>query len=87
MLFVCCAGTFIVTTSGNSLARFLQVIADDVGRDLAAIAHLISFAAITWGAASWVAGGLSDRVGRKPILIASMVVLALARVVFSFAIS
>ena len=85
MLVACCAGTFIVTTSGNSLAPFLQVIASDVGRDLAAIAHLISFAAIAWGITSWVAGSLSDRVGRKPILIASMAVLAITRVGFSFA--
>lgn len=85
MLIVCCAGTFIVTTSGNSLAPFLQVIGKDLGRDLAAIAHLISFAAIAWGASSWVAGSLSDRVGRKPILIGSMLVLALTRVGFSFA--
>jgi MFS transporter, DHA1 family, inner membrane transport protein len=85
LLIVCCAGTFIVTTSGNSLAPFLQVIGDDVGRDLAAIAHLISFAAIAWGVTSWVAGTLSDRSGRKPILIASMFVLALTRVGFSYA--
>ncbi len=80
-----CAGTFIVTTSGNALAPFLQVIANDVGRDLAAIAHLISFAAIAWGITSWVAGSLSDRVGRRPILIVSMAVLALTRVGFSYA--
>lgn len=85
MLFACCAGTFIVTTSGNSLAPFLQVIAIDVGRDLAAIAHLISFAAIAWGITSWVAGSLSDRVGRKRILIGSMLALAITRVGFSFA--
>ena len=85
LLLVCCAGTFIVTTSGNSLAPFLQVIASDVGRDLSAIAHLISFAAIAWGITSWVAGSLSDRVGRKPILIGSMLILALTRIGFSFA--
>ena len=85
LLLACCAGTFIVTTSGNSLAPFLQVIANDVGRDLAAIAHLISFAAIAWGITSWVAGSLSDRVGRKPILIGSMLMLAITRVGFSFA--
>jgi MFS transporter, DHA1 family, inner membrane transport protein len=85
MLLACCAGTFIVTTSGNSLAPFLQVIASDVGRDLAAIAHLISFAAIAWGITSWVAGSLSDRIGRKPIMIVAMIVLAITRVGFSFA--
>ena len=85
MLLACCAGTFIVTTSGNSLAPFLQVIASDVGRDLAAIAHLISFAAIAWGITSWVAGSLSDRIGRKPIMIASMIILAITRLGFSFA--
>ena len=85
MLVVCCAGTFIVTTSGNSLAPFLQVIGNDVDRDLAAIAHLISFGALAWGVSSGIAGSLSDRVGRKSILIGSMLALALTRVGFSFA--
>ena len=59
MLVVFFAGTFIVTTSGNSLAPFLQVIGNDVGRDLAAIAHLISFGALAWGVSSWIAGSRS----------------------------
>ena len=85
MLIAACAATFIVTTSGNSLAPFLSVIATDTGTDLAAIAHLISFAAISWGACSWFAGSASDRIGRRPILIAAMFLLAATRFGFAHA--
>ncbi|MEO6024799.1 MAG: MFS transporter, partial [Burkholderiales bacterium] len=85
LLIAACAATFIVTTSGNSLAPFLQVIATDTGTNLTAIAHLISFAAISWGAFSWLAGSASDRIGRKPILIAAMLLLAITRFGFAHA--
>lgn len=85
VLIAACAATFIVTTSGNSLAPFLQVIAADTQTSLAAIAHLISFAAISWGVFSWLAGSASDRIGRKPILICAMLLLAITRFGFAHA--
>jgi len=83
LLFVATAATFLVTTTGSSLAPYLRSVASDLGRDLAAVSNLVSLQAIAWGVSSLLAGSLSDRVGRRPILAGSLVVLALARLIFA----
>lgn len=77
--------TFVVTSSGSATAPFLQVIAEDLRTDLSAVAHLFSVQALTWGIASLVAGTASDRWGRRPILVASVVLLGATRVGFASA--
>ncbi len=85
MLIALAAATFVVTSSGSSTAPFLQVIAGDLSTSLPAIAHLFSVQALTWGTASLVIGGLSDRLGRRAILIAAVLVLGTTRLGFASA--
>jgi len=75
--------TFVVTSSGSATAPFLQVIASDLSTDLSAVAHLFSVQALTWGAASLIAGAASDRWGRRPILISSVILLGATRLGFA----
>ena len=75
MLGVLCLATFLVTSTGTILAPFLLDMARDLDTDLAAVANLIAVGATTWGAASLVAGFGSDRVGRRPILLAGLLAL------------
>jgi predicted MFS family arabinose efflux permease len=84
MLFALSAATFLVTSSGAATAPFLQAIAADLSTDLSAIAHLFSVQAATWGTASLLAGTLSDRLGRRAILVGAVVLLGVTRLGFSF---
>ena len=83
MLVVLSAATFLVTSSGSATAPFMRVIAGDLSTDLSAIAHLFSVQAATWGTASLVAGTLSDRLGRRAILVGAVVLLGATRLGFS----
>jgi predicted MFS family arabinose efflux permease len=77
---VLCTGTFLVTTSGTSLAPFLIEMARDLGTDLAAVANLLAISSLTWGVLSLLAGAASDRIGRGPVLAAATLALATARI-------
>ena len=83
MLAVLCAANFVVTASGSATAPFLPMIASDLSTSVAAIAHLFSAQAVTWGAAALVAGTLSDRFGRRSILVAGVVLLGATRLGFA----
>jgi MFS transporter, DHA1 family, inner membrane transport protein len=83
LLVVATLATFLVTTTGSSLAPYLKSVAGDLGRDLAAASILVSAQALSWGGFSLVAGSLSDRVGRRPILAGSLLVLGFARLAFA----
>lgn len=85
MLVALAAATFFVTSTGSALAPFLTPIAADLGSTLPVVAHLFSIQAATWGLAALVAGTLSDRLGRRAILIAGIALLGLTR--FGFAAS
>jgi len=75
MIVVLCLGTFLATGNGVSITPFLLQMADELGTDLAAVGNLVSFMSVPWGITSLVAGTASDRVGRKPILVAGLLVL------------
>jgi MFS family permease len=68
---------------GNSSNQFLLLRASNLGLSIAAVlgAYLVYNA--VYGLLSWPAGHLSDRIGRKPLLIASYVAYGL--VYFGFA--
>ena len=73
-------GMFACTSGGTTRAPFLI----DMGRDLSVgmglVANLVSLTATAWGVASAVAGWLSDVMGRRLVLVASLLGLALTLV-------
>jgi DHA1 family inner membrane transport protein len=85
MLIALAAATFMVTSSGSATAPFLQHIAADLSTGLPAIANLFSVQAIVWGGTSLVTGALSDRFGRRPLLIAGVLLLGATRLGFAAA--
>ena len=83
MLLTLCVGTFVATSSGSALAPFLRLIASDLHTDLARVAHLFGFMSVTWGTASLCAGFVTDRIGRKKVLVIALAMLGVARVFFA----
>ena len=57
----------------------------DLGVSVPLVANLVSFTATSWGVASAVAGSLSDRVGRRAMLVGGLFALAIAMVGQAFA--
>jgi DHA1 family inner membrane transport protein len=72
-----CLGSFAATSSGTTRAPFLIEMSHDLGVSVALVANLVSFTATAWGVASAVGGSLSDRIGRRPMLIGGLFALAL----------
>jgi predicted MFS family arabinose efflux permease len=83
MLVALAAATFFVTSTGSAMAPFLTAIAADLGSSLPVVANLFSIQAVMWGVASLVAGTMSDRIGRRAILVAGIAVLGLTRLGFA----
>lgn len=82
MLVALCAANFTVTSSGSAMAPFLQAIADDLATSLPAVAHLFALQAIAWGGAALVAGAFSVRLGRRSVLVASLLLMGATRAGF-----
>lgn len=85
MLVALSAATFLITAAGSGTAPFIQSIATDLGTGLPAIAHLFSVQAMAWGTTSLFAGLLSDRFGRRPVLVVGVVLLGATRLGFAAA--
>jgi predicted MFS family arabinose efflux permease len=67
-----------------ALSPFLLDIARDLGTTLGAVANLVAAMSITWGAVSVAAGAASDRIGRRPVLVAAVLTLGVARIGLAF---
>lgn len=78
-----CIGMFAATATGSTRAPFLTDIAADLHVSLPAIANLFGLTAAVWGLSAYVAGLVSDRVGRGWFLIASPLLLACAMAAIS----
>src|SRR5689334_9094824 len=78
MLVTLAGGGLLATATTLGISPFLLDIAHDFGTDLAGASSLVAFQNVSWGIASLVAGFASDRVGRRPLLIAGLAVLALS---------
>jgi DHA1 family inner membrane transport protein len=76
LLTILTAATFLTTGTGVTRAPFLLAMATDLETTLAAVANLVSLSAISWGLASLASGILSDRIGRRQILVASQLLMA-----------
>src|ERR671933_691302 len=80
MLVALAGGGLLSTATTIGIAPFLLDIARDFGTDLAAAGNLVALQSVTWGAASLVAGAASDRLGRRPLLVAGLLALFISGV-------
>src|SRR6266545_2014060 len=69
-------GMFACTSSGTTRAPFLIEMARDLSVSMPLVANLVSLTATAWGVSSAVAGWLSDVMGRRLVLVASLFGLA-----------
>ena len=69
-------GMFACTSSGTTRAPFLIEMAHDLSVSMPLVANLVSLTATSWGVASAIAGWLSDVMGRRLLLVASLFGLA-----------
>ena len=79
LLVTLASGTFLITASAVALFPFLLDIARDLGTTLGAMANLIGLMSVSWGVVSVSAGAASDRLGRRPVLVAAVLTLGVAR--------
>jgi predicted MFS family arabinose efflux permease len=85
LIAAACLGSFATTSSGTTRAPFLIEMSHDLAVSVPLVANLVSFTATSWGIASAVAGALSDRTGRRTMLIGGLLALAFAMVGQAFA--
>ena len=83
MLLALCAATFFITSAGASMAPFLNLIAGDLATTLPDVAHLFSLQAVMWGIASLAAGVVSERFGRRTMLVSGVLVMGIMRLGFA----
>jgi DHA1 family inner membrane transport protein len=79
MLAALCAASFVVASSGTSLAPFLLEMGRDLDAELPTVANLVTVLSVTWGIVSLAAGAASDRIGRRPILLLGLGALGVSR--------
>jgi predicted MFS family arabinose efflux permease len=78
-------GVFLATSAGIAIAPFLLAMAQDLQTDLALVGSLVAVSSVSWGIVSLVAGPTSDRLGRRPVLLAGLFVLGGSRVLLALA--
>jgi DHA1 family inner membrane transport protein len=66
---------FLTSTSPLSLTPFLLSIAADLGSDLAAVSVLFTVMNVSWALAALTTGHLSDRFGRKPLILLGLLLI------------
>ncbi|WP_421998969.1 MFS transporter [Reyranella sp.] len=77
LIAAACLGSFAASSSGTTRAPFLLSMSDDLGISMPLVANLVTLTATAWGTVSALAGYLSDRVGRRPVLVGALFALAL----------
>ena len=80
MLLALSAGGLLCTVTTIGISPFLLDIAHDFQVDLAAAGSLVALQSVTWGIASLFAGATSDRLGRRPLLVAGLLGMAISGV-------
>src|SRR5919199_1822639 len=80
MLVALAGGGLLSTATTVGITPFLLDIAHDFGTDLAAAGNLVALQSVTWGVASLFAGAASDRLGRRPLLLAGLLALFISGV-------
>src|SRR6188472_1685706 len=78
-LLVALSGAALLATATTvGISPFLLNIAYDLNTDLIAAGNLVALQSLAWGVASVFAGAASDRLGRRPILIAGCLLLVVS---------
>ncbi|MDQ6671890.1 MAG: MFS transporter [Chloroflexota bacterium] len=80
MLVALATGGLLSTATTVGITPFLLDIARDLNTDLGAAGNLVALQSVTWGLVSLFAGAASDRLGRRPLLIAGLVILVISGV-------
>src|SRR5471030_1816856 len=80
MLVALSAGGLLSTATTIGITPFLLDIARDLNTDLAAAGSLVAVQSVTWGLVSLFAGVASDRIGRRPLLTAGLLILVVSSV-------
>ena len=75
-----CLGMFATTSSGTTRAPFLLEMSHDLDITMPVVANLVSLTAAAWGIVSALGGWMSDVIGRRPVLLAAPIGLALTLV-------
>jgi len=73
-----CLGSFAATSSGTTRAPFLLEMSHDLGVSMPLVANLVSMTATSWGFTSAFGGWMSDRIGRRVLLVGGLLALAIA---------
>ena len=73
-----CLGCFAASSSGTTRAPFLLEMSHELGVPMPLVANLVSLTATAWGITSAMGGWLTERFGRRRLLICAPVVLAVA---------
>jgi predicted MFS family arabinose efflux permease len=71
-------GALLATATTVGISPFLLDMARDLDADLAAAGNLVAIQSVAWGVASLFAGAGSDRLGRRPILVAGCLLLVVS---------
>jgi DHA1 family inner membrane transport protein len=77
LIAAACLGSFAASSSGTTRAPLMLEIAGDLDVSLPLVANLTSVTSITWGIASAMGGWLSDRFGRRIVLIVAPLLLGM----------
>ncbi|MFO1157446.1 MAG: MFS transporter [Reyranellaceae bacterium] len=78
LIAAACFGSFAASSSGTTRAPFLLDMAHDLDVSMPLVANLVSLTSVTWGLTSAVVGWLSDRIGRRAILVVAPFALGLS---------
>lgn len=76
ILLSLCVATYLATASNIAITPFLLDIAAELGTDLAALGTLLAVGSVSWGMVSIFAGHASDRLGRRPVMLAGLLAMA-----------
>jgi predicted MFS family arabinose efflux permease len=71
------AVAFLTSTSPLAITPFLLSIAADLGSDLTIVSVLFTFTNLAWATSGLAAGQISDRLGRKPLILLGLFLMGL----------
>jgi predicted MFS family arabinose efflux permease len=80
LLLTLSAGGLLSTATSIGITPFLLNIGRDLQTDLTGAGNLVALQSVSWGVASLFAGAASDRLGRRPLLVAGLLMLFLSGV-------
>jgi len=76
LIAAACLASFAASCSGTTRAPLLLAISHDLDVSVPVVANLVSLTSISWGITSALGGWLSDRLGRRALLLVAPLVLA-----------